>query len=144
MMLQDIAPHIYHNEIIFPEPAPEDNILVFSGNTVLGREQDGRFVLPRVRELALPPERLQYLFSVDGANYWLLMGGPLPQREGFALAETAGLRAMGPDETRFAFYKSQGNTAQFAADAFSTVLLASFPSYAPKMLVNPQRIRCAF
>ena len=72
-MLQDIAPHIYHNEIIFPEPAPEDDILVFSGNTVLGREQDGRFVLPRVRELALPPERLQYLFSVDGANYWLLM-----------------------------------------------------------------------
>ncbi len=102
MMLQDIAPHIYHNEIIFPEPAPEDDILVFSGNTVLGREQDGRFVLPRVRELALPPERLQYLFSVDGANYWLLMGGPLPQREGFALADTAGLRAMGPDETRFA------------------------------------------
>ena len=29
-MIQDIAPHIYHNEISFQTPAPTDYVLYFS------------------------------------------------------------------------------------------------------------------
>ena len=37
-----------------------------------------------------------------------------------------------------------GNTAQRAPDSFARHMLASFPSYFTKMLVNTQSIHCAF
>ena len=40
-MLQDIAPHIYHNPMSFVPPAPGDLALAYAGGQVLARLEEG-------------------------------------------------------------------------------------------------------
>ena len=49
-MIQDIAPHIYHNEMSWQAPAPDDYVLLFSekGEVCAGCT-DGHLALPAVR-----------------------------------------------------------------------------------------------
>ena len=49
-MIQDIAPHIYHNEMSWQAPAPDDCVLLFSekGEVCAGCT-DGHLALPTVR-----------------------------------------------------------------------------------------------
>ena len=67
-MIQDIAPHIYHNEMSWQAPAPDDYVLLFSekGEVCAGCT-DGHLALPTVRLTGAEPQQLQYLFSIDGA-----------------------------------------------------------------------------
>lgn len=46
-MIQDIYPHIYHNEYKDIEPAENDFILIFQKNKVLVRFQDGKLQIGR-------------------------------------------------------------------------------------------------
>jgi len=103
-MLQNIAPHVYHNEISFRAPGPDDYVLAFSGkDTIYGEKTENAFRLPRLRELEPRPERLQYLFSIDETAYELWEGGtpPAPQG-GFGYVKTGDVRGLLPPETRFA------------------------------------------
>jgi NAD+ diphosphatase len=102
-MLQDIAPHVYRNEMSFRAPGPDDYVLAFSGkDTIYGMKTDGGFRLPRLRELKKRPQSLQYLFSVDEEAYDLWEDEAIPEADGFAFVKTGDLRTLPPAETRFA------------------------------------------
>ena len=44
-MLQDIAPHIYHNEMAFENPKPEAVALVYGRDGVLAKTREGQLIL---------------------------------------------------------------------------------------------------
>ena len=79
-MIQDIYPHIYHNEYTPGELKESDGVFVFSGNRILLKampdDQDGA----GNEDLAVPSaslfkeEELQYLFRIDRTSYYLYMG----------------------------------------------------------------------
>lgn len=49
-MLQDLYPHIYHNEMAWKAPAPDDYALIFAPDgTVYCDLTDGALTLPRIR-----------------------------------------------------------------------------------------------
>lgn len=73
-MLQDIGPHIYHNEMAFQPPEPGALGLVYGQEGVLARVMDGALELPRVEELG--PAPWIYAFSVDETPYYLTTGAP--------------------------------------------------------------------
>ena len=60
-MIQDIAPHIYHNEMSWQAPAPDDYVLLFSekGEVCAGCT-DGHLALPTVRLTGAELQQLQY------------------------------------------------------------------------------------
>lgn len=70
-MIQDIYPHIYHNEYQDFQPEKSDFILVFYKNTVLVRFQDEKLRYPTFMEMAGVPCDFYYLFSIDSHKYFL-------------------------------------------------------------------------
>ena len=103
-MIQDIAPHVYHNEISFQTPAPTDYVLYFSPkHSLYVCNRDGLLRLPELRELSAPEASLQYLFSIDSRAYYLMQDAPAPEEaDGFSYLPTSRLRACHKDETLFA------------------------------------------
>ena len=103
-MIQDIAPHIYHNEMSWQSPAPDDLVLCFTGQgEVLARCRDAHLSLPTAAQTAALPEALQYLFSIDRRAYYLLSGEcALPDADGWQPFSTGALRRCAADETLFA------------------------------------------
>ena len=64
-MIQDIFPHVYHNEMKWKAPDADDLVLCFGAERVLYcRETDGAITLPRVADLPGAQHKLQYLFSI--------------------------------------------------------------------------------
>ena len=49
-MIQDIAPHVYHNEYREQSPAAGDAVLFYDGARVLCRLEDGRIRYPLFQE----------------------------------------------------------------------------------------------
>ena len=106
MMLQEIAPHIYHNEYRAAVPKPEDPaILWHEGKIAMQRVDDG-IRLPQVGQVE--SSAWQYLFCVDETDYFLCMedaacpegfewlpsrgvDDSIPQHVSFALAVAASL-----------------------------------------------------
>lgn len=67
-MIQDIAPHVYHNEYQ-PVPPTEDSLLLyFEGDQVLAGCGEEALSFPRFRELS---PNLLYLFSIDKCTFYL-------------------------------------------------------------------------
>ena len=74
-MLQDLYPHIYHNEMAWKAPAPDDYALIFAPDgTVYCDLTDGALTLPRIRDVG--PGEVQYAFSIDEAAYYLVAAHP--------------------------------------------------------------------
>ena len=102
-MIQDIAPHIYHNEMSWQAPAPDDYVLLFSekGEVCAGCT-DGHLALPTVRLTGAELQQLQYLFSIDGRAYYLCTESmPLPGVD-WQYFSTGALRRCIADDTLFA------------------------------------------
>ena len=88
-MIQDIYPHKLKNEYDPSKtPKPESIVMAFHGNDVLLKAEDGVIEYPRVKDFpawkdAATPEEaaeaagsaLQYLFTVDDDEFYLLKGG---------------------------------------------------------------------
>ena len=70
-MIQDISPHIYHNEYKNLSPKDQDFILIFQGNTVLVRFQDDKLRYPTFSEVRNFSLGYHYLFSIDEYQYFL-------------------------------------------------------------------------
>lgn len=94
-MIQDIHPHIYHNEYKPVPPKPESYLLYFEGDAVLAcctplvfpdeeaaaaAECSVTISFPRFRDLgpyaAAAAEDCVYLFSIDGTGYYLVKEEP--------------------------------------------------------------------
>lgn len=103
-MLQDIMPHVYHNEMRFRQPEPGDFVLHYREKGLLYlRETPDGVELPTLKQTGADETQLTYLFSVDNHAYDLLEGGgPLAETDGWHYAPTAQLRALEPGEAMFA------------------------------------------
>ena len=98
-MIQDIYPHIYHNEMKWKQPDGEDFVLCYGkGRTLYCKVEDDRIDLPRVAELPALRESLQYLFSIDERAYYLAEGEDTPGG-GWEALPTGKLRSF-PRRTR--------------------------------------------
>lgn len=94
-MIQDIAPHKLSNPFIpGKRPKAEDNILLFSNNKLLVREADKTFQFPTFEELE-GTEEAQYLFAMDGRDFYLLAGRETPAPEGLLPITPQELRDRG-------------------------------------------------
>ena len=71
-MIQDIAPHVFHNEYEPAAPADSDTVFVFRTNMVLAaRDEDGNITFPEAGDYG--DEKLQYLFRIDERRYYLFL-----------------------------------------------------------------------
>lgn len=99
-MIQDILPHVYHNEFSKKSPAPGDLLLAFSDQGLLCRVENGVLVLPPMTLLG--PVRCQYLFSIDDTAYYLTEDTASAAPDGWEYRDTRPLRDCCPDEHLFA------------------------------------------
>lgn len=100
-MLQDILPHYFHNEYQTKEVTKQSKIFHFRGREVyIARDEENRLQLPRYEELAIQcqgatgaqdetipeklyaKERLQYLFSIEDEEYFLLKSAEALEEKG--------------------------------------------------------------
>ena len=72
-MIQDIYPHIYHNEYKDFQPENTDFILVFHKNTVMIRFKEDHLRYPTFSEMQSFSCDYQYLFSIDNYKYFLAL-----------------------------------------------------------------------
>ena len=107
-MIQDIAPHIYHNEY---KPVPPDGnscILAYDkGNVFMKLDSNGSdIVFPRFQELEEKVSGLYdnyiYLFSVDEERFYLIPGLDTSLLPGYQFHNTGLLRTAGPRYLAFA------------------------------------------
>lgn len=103
-MFQDIAPHVYHNEMRFRQPEPDDFVLHYCEKGLLYlRETPDGIELPTLGQMGADKTQLTYLFSVDDHAYDLLAGEtPFPETDGWHYAPTVQLRSLEPGEQMFA------------------------------------------
>lgn len=90
-MIQNIYPHVYHNEYKPVPPKPESFALYYEGDSVLAGWEPGEtpdspqsLIFPRFRDLgpgaAAAAEECTYLFTIDETGYYLLKKEPkLPE-----------------------------------------------------------------
>ncbi len=97
-MIQDIFPHIYHNEYT-PRPVREVDrlVVICEKGTLCRKEESGAVTLP-----LCGARQGQYLFSIDETAYYLWEGETLAEEDGYAYMTTQALRECLPDETLFA------------------------------------------
>ncbi len=115
-MIQDIYPHIYHNEFSTKFPDPQDHLLVFSNAGVLCRLEDGRLLLPTV---ALFEDLCcQYLFSIDDTAYYLHEGDAPAAPAGWSYEPTRPLRSCQPDVQLFAMAAAESLWRWYQSNRF--------------------------
>lgn len=107
-MIQDILPHIYHNE--YKPVAPDSNSMILAyedGKCFFHKEENADTItLPRFRELE---DRLSdlyenyiYLFSIDEERFYLIPGLDTALLPGYEFYETRSLRYVHPQHLSFA------------------------------------------
>lgn len=97
-MIQDIIPHIFHNEFDNPKAADEDILLSYSGKKILIYENDGKIDLPYITEVKA--NNPQFLFKIDDKNYF--MAEDVPETDKYKYKETTILRWVKPMWKSFA------------------------------------------
>ena len=101
-MLQDIAPHIYHNEFSTAAPKPEDFVLVFGEHGLLCRVTEEVLALPTLADLDAADAAVVRLFAIDDRAYYLWEQAAPEQVEGWQWFDAKNLRSLHADETLFA------------------------------------------
>ena len=133
-MLQDIAPHIYHNPMSFVPPAPGDLALAYAGGQVLARLEEGLLQLPRVEQCTGASGWI-YGFSIDETHYYLPQG-PALQAPGFSMVSN--YRALAPGQTVFACAVGESLARWYAGNRFCGACGRSLePSTLERALVCP-------
>ena len=98
-MIQDIPQGLFSNAYQ-PRPSKlEDIVCCFTAHRVLGSTAGDRLRLPRRREICLPEEDLQYLFSL-GDEAWYLAREPVTAA-GYEPVSVRVFRSLGPKLTAF-------------------------------------------
>ena len=101
-MLQDLYPHMYHNEMSWKAPSPDDIALIFEpDHTVYCNLSGETLALPRMCEIPDGSEA-QYAFSIDETAYYLVSAHP-GETDTFRYAPSSSLRAM-TDGTSLALF----------------------------------------
>lgn len=95
-MIQDIYPHVYHNEFT-PVPFASDAIVLsYDRRTVLVRILDDVFMLPGASDFSgISPDHFIWLFRIDETNYFAARR-PLPAPAGFTYVSINYMRKAQP------------------------------------------------
>ena len=91
-MLQDIAPHIYHNQMSWKAPEADDFVLCYLDRKLYCKVEDKDLILPRVKDVGA--EKLQYAFSIDERADYLLSDAEFEEKDGFSYLDTRTLRTL--------------------------------------------------
>lgn len=100
-MVQNILPHIYHNEFHLREAAGDDVLFAFKGDTLLMKVDEGQLTLPSISDLGVSPEECRSLFSIDDQWYAMLKDRELEPPEGYAYYGVRQYREFRPMEKLF-------------------------------------------
>lgn len=100
-MVQNILPHIYHNEFALRNAEPEDTLFVFREDTILLRVEENRLILPTVADLHIAPEECRSLFSVDDQWYSMWKDHTMEPPEGYDYYSVRQYREFRPMEKLF-------------------------------------------
>lgn len=105
-MIQDITPHIYHNECTPHVPTPSDQILYYENDMVLIKEVDSEIAFPTFQEVQeIFPAVFQhytYLFSIDEISYYLVPELPVNALPSYEFQSTDMFRTTHPRHLSFA------------------------------------------
>jgi len=105
-MIQDIAPHIYHNEYKPVPPTSDSILLYFEGEQVLVHKEKETFSFPQFSDFPSLPLELSsdliYLFSIDTCTFYLAKQRPLPMTPAFHMECTQLFRDSRPQWLAFA------------------------------------------
>ena len=105
-MIQDIAPHIYHNEYIPVPPTDESFLLCFEGSQVFLKSAGEQLSFLKFRHIPDFPRELSadliYLFSIDGSTFYLTRPSCLPNAYTWEKADIRIFRNTGPKWLSFA------------------------------------------
>mgnify|MGYP000940368040 FL=1 len=105
-MIQDIAPHIYHNEYCPEKPDADSYLMYFERHNALARWAGVEIAFPRFRDFPEVKtelsENIIYLFTVDDKRFYLVKKLALPERKGFRLESNRRFRDAQPQWLSFA------------------------------------------
>lgn len=97
-MIQDILPHVFHNEFK-PRPAtPDSYICVYKNGGVLLNLKDGEVELPRLKDLDDPglKEACRFLFTIDEEAFFLLFDKETPEHGDWSYVSMMEVRYLNP------------------------------------------------
>jgi len=100
-LIQDIGDHVYNNHFEPHEATPESYVLHYIGDTVLCRLEGEAIDVPRAAEMGADLT-LQYLFSIDGSDFFLARDGQIEAPRGFSYETITWLRFAEPRHLLFA------------------------------------------
>ena len=105
-MIQDIAPHTYHNEYKPVAPDKESHILAYEEGKILMKKDGETMTLPSFGELEGKVENLYenyiYLFSIDEEHFYLIPDLDTSLLSGYQFEITRVLRTAEPQYLAFA------------------------------------------
>ncbi len=105
-MIQDITPHIYHNEYKPVPPAQDSFLICFEGDRVLIRQKEREICFPRFFDFPELPKKLSpqmiYLFSIDKTAFYLIRHTALPKTKDFTMESIRLFRDAKPGWLGFA------------------------------------------
>ena len=105
-MIQDIAPHIYHNEYHPEKPDADSYLMYFEKHNALANWDGKEITFPRFRDFpevkTALSENIIYLFTVDDKRFYLAKKLALPERKGFRLESNRRFRDAQPQWLSFA------------------------------------------
>ncbi len=118
-MVQDILPHVFHNEYTPHPPADGDLVLIYGPDGLL-METSGGIRLPTVAQARerFGDAPLQYLFAEDGRAFYRMEAAPAAPFGGFSSVESRAYRSLGPPETRFACAVGESLDRWYRANRF--------------------------
>lgn len=97
-MIQDIYPKVYSNAFTPRAPKEGDKLFCFSEKGLLAKQaEDGTVLLPPCENA-----EARYLFSIDGCAYFLHLGTPIEETNGFSCVSSRLLRDYTPSADLFA------------------------------------------
>ena len=134
-MFQEIAPHVYHNEMRFDAPERDDYVIEIRPDGVTANCTEGKLQLPRVSDFA--DANCSYLFQIDEKRYYLLLEGKLKASD-WGVVPHAQVRACVADETMFAVAVAQSLHRWYAANRFCGKCAAAMkPSQTERAMTCP-------
>lgn len=97
-MIQDIQPHIFHNEFTPRLAAPDSCICVYKNNSVLLASGNGDVELPRLKELGIrgAVDACRFLFTIDDESFFLLSDFEVPESEHWSYVSMMEVRNRNP------------------------------------------------
>lgn len=105
-MIQDIAPHVYHNEYHPQEPDLHSYLLVYEDGEILIKKEGGNIILPRFEELDGKIDNFAsnyiYLFSIDQDRFYLIPHFDSGLLADYHFDNIRTLRSNGPQHLAFA------------------------------------------